>query len=288
MTTFASWVTAMDFGRAGGTFTMTGEIEKDDFMKFATSLASWKEPPTVFHIVSIGGDLGEAMRIGKLIRESQIPIWTGSECLSACVFIFIAGVERAAQGKVGLHRPYFDKKYFSDLTSIQAKEKYEELKQNSFTYLKDMEVSQAKTERIFQTGSTDVDILSAEEANTLFGYRSPFYEEWLTAKCGKYTEEQSKVIRSWSNLQAARMTLHVAQDESFSKAEKYGSNIRELVEGAQLALQMEKAGMLEPYIELSKIHQKCEKKSANSHVYSFHRSLKKHLIELENELEHKK
>lgn len=277
---FASNVSAMDFDQLGGTFTMHGEIEKDDSMRFIISLASWEHPPTVFYISSKGGALDEAMTIGRIIRASQIPVWTGEGCFSACVFIYASGVERDTRGKIGLHRPYFDKEYFSNLTSLEAKRKYEKLKQQSFAYLKELEVAQSLIDRIFQTGSTEVDILEADEANKLFGTRSPFYEEWLTAKCGKYTEKQSKVLNSWGNLQAARATLSLAKDESILKADNFGSNIQELIEGAKLALLLEKEAMLSPYIKLSEIHQKCEEKAVNAHVYKFHRSLQRDLLEL--------
>ncbi len=281
----ANNVNAMDFHQLGGTFTMQGEIEKDDWINFMISLASWDDPPTVFHISSKGGDLDEAMKIGRIIRNSEIPVWTGDECFSACVFIYASGVERYARGKIGLHRPYFDKEYFANLTSIEAKRKYDELKQESIAYLKELEVAQSLIDRMFQTGSTEVDILEADEANKLFGTRSPFYEEWLTAKCGKYTEEQLKVLSSWGSLQAARATLAIAKNESIPKADDFGSNIQELIRGAQLALQLEKAGTLEPYVELSEIHQKCEDEAVNTHVYEFHRSLQKKLLELSKEIE---
>lgn len=108
-TVFTSNVLGMDFDRLGGTFTMHGEIKKDDSLRFIAELVSWETPPTVFYIASKGGNLEEAMRIGKIIRESQIPVWSGEECYSACVFIYASGVEREAQGNIGLHRPYFDK-----------------------------------------------------------------------------------------------------------------------------------------------------------------------------------
>lgn len=269
---------ALDFERYGGTFSMDGEIVEGDAVRFLSELIKWEEPPTVFEITSMGGNLDEAMEIGRIIRESQIPVWSWGECYSACVFIYVAGVERDSKGTIGLHRPYFDKKYFATLDSIEAKKKYEELKAVSVEYLREMEVSQGIVERIFATGSTEADVLSAEEANTVLGYRSPFYEEWLTAKCGKYTDEQAKVISSMSALTAARATLAIAKDDSIPKADDFGGNIKELIADAQLALQMEKAGMLEPYAELSKIHVKCEEKAANSHVYGFHKSLKKYLL----------
>jgi hypothetical protein len=265
---------AMEYGRLGGTFTMAGEIKEYDFSEFLLELASWEVPPAIFHITSKGGNLDEAMRIGEIIRESQIPVWSGDECFSACVFIFASGVEREARGQVGLHRPYFEKSYFADLTSMEAKQKYDDLKLISVSYLKGIEVSQSIIDRMFQTGSTEVDLLSAEEANDMFGLRSPFYEEWLTAKCGKYTEEQARVLGSWSNLIAARSTLQVARNDSFPKSDDFGSNFPELMRNAQLAIQLEAAGMLQPYIELSKVHNRCTERAVNRHVYSFHKSLK--------------
>lgn len=276
----ANNIYALDFNRLGGTFTMVGAIEKDDSIKFLVELGTLEVPPTAFHITSNGGNLEEAMRIGEVIRESHIPVWTGEECDSACVFIYASGVERDAQGKIGLHRPYFDKLYFSNLTAMDAKKQYHELQLKSAEYLKNMEVSQTIIDRIFQTGSTEVDMLDKDAANKLFGSRSPFYEEWLTAKCGKFTDEQHRVLKSWSYLQAARATVAIAKDESISKSESFGSNIYELIEGGKLAFQLEKAGMLDSYIELSKLHNKCEKEAKSAHIYSFHKSIQKYVLDL--------
>lgn len=269
---------ALDFERYGGTFSMHGEIVEGDAIRFIAELIQWDDPPTVFNITSMGGNLDEAMEIGRIIRESQIPVWSWGECYSACVFIYVAGVERDSRGTIGLHRPYFERKYFASLGSIEARKKYEELKDVSVEYLKEMEVSQSIIERIFATDSTAADILDAEEANRILGHRSPFYEEWLTAKCGKYTDEQQKVISSMAALRAARATIVVAKDDSLPKSDNFGGNIDELVADAQLALQMEGAGMLEPYKQLSKIHAECERKAVNSHVFGFHRSLKKYIL----------
>ena len=60
-TVFTSNVLGMDFDRLGGTFTMHGEIKKDDSLRFIAELVSWETPPTVFYIASKGGNL--ALRI---------------------------------------------------------------------------------------------------------------------------------------------------------------------------------------------------------------------------------
>lgn len=215
--------------------------------------------------------------IGEIIRESQIPVWSGEQCSSACVFILVSGVERRAQGAVGLHRPYFDKSYFADLTSTEAKVKYYELKKQSIDYLRKMEVGQQIIERIFATDSTNIDLISEKEANNLFGFRSPFYEEWLMAKCGKYTDEESKIIKSYWSLMAARTTYAMLQDKTIPKTEDFGDNLPELVEDSQLAYQLEKANLLDPYVTLSNTHKKCIENAASQHIYSFHYAIKKYL-----------
>ncbi len=277
-TVFTSNVLGMDFDRLGGTFTMHGEIKKDDSLRFIAELVSWETPPTVFYITSKGGNLEEAMRIGKIIRESQIPVWSGEECYSACVFIYASGVEREAQGNIGLHRPDFDKEYFKNLSSVEAKNKYESLKMKSIQYLKEIEVSQGIIERMFHTGSTDIDIIEAGEANKIFGVRAPFYEEWLTAKCGKLTNEQLLVLESWNSLLAARETIRLAKDDITPKTESYGSNLQELVEHSQLAAQLAENGLLKEYIDLFHKHRKCTDKAVNDHVFSFHKALRSHFV----------
>jgi hypothetical protein len=272
---FASFSYAMEFARFGGTFSMSGKIESGDAVEFIIQLVSWETPPTIFFIDSSGGDLGEAMQIGWAIRESQIPVWSGENCHSACVFIYAAGVERLARGRVGLHRPYFPAEYFSGLTSVQAKEKYEDLEKESIGYLNEMGVNSSIIERIFQTGSSDIDVLSANEANRLFGKRSAFYDEWLAARCGRLNPTEKDVIDSWKNLEAARATVKVYGDDTMPKTDSFGSNISNLVSNSQLALAMERTGNLSAYIALHKKYSGCLAKAADEHAYKFHRKIKR-------------
>lgn len=283
LVTFSSYVDALEFTRLGGTFSMHGEIKEGDSAKFLVELASWESPPTIFHISSKGGDLVEAMTIGEIVRESQIPVWSGEECLSACVFVLIAGVERSVMGTIGFHRPYFDRSYFASLSLSEADKKYSELWEKSKAYLYTMGASQEVVDKILATRSSKIELLSQSKAAKLFAYRLPFYEEWLAAKCGSYTEEQSRVLRSLSALEAARATLTIAKQQDIPKTDEFGSNFAELRDDAQLAMQMEKAGMLEPYRELAKIHQECEEKAVNRHVFAFHRGIQEYVRKLATE-----
>lgn len=277
--TLSSATSAMEFGRLGGTFTMYGEIEPGDSVAFVKALIDWEHPPTIFHIQSTGGDLAEAMQIGRIVRDSHIPVWTGDECLSACVFIYASGIERFARGEVGLHRPYFGPHFFAGLTALEAERHYEDLREASEEFLREMGVSSAIVERMFETGSNEIDMLSESESNRLFGKRAPFYDEWLAAKCGRLSLDEQRVIESWSNLKAARATLSIAVDDAIPKSDSFGENISDLIKASLLAFRMEQAGTLQPYKDAAKRLSECEENAVNRHVYSFHTALKNYMDE---------
>ena len=104
-------VLSLDFSRLGGTFAMSGDIKPGDYEKFVQNLKSWEHPPTIFWIESNGGSVIDAIKIGSLIKESFIPIWTGEYCHSSCFLIYASGVERIAEGDIGIHRVYYDKEF---------------------------------------------------------------------------------------------------------------------------------------------------------------------------------
>jgi len=60
----------------------------------------------MLRINSVGGRIGEAERMAKLVRERGMDTFTSEECLSAATDVFIAGKERrvAAGAKVGFHQ----------------------------------------------------------------------------------------------------------------------------------------------------------------------------------------
>lgn len=61
----------------------------------------------VLQIESEGGRLAEGMRIGRLIRNSELATVVSTYCESAATFLFISGKERiiARGAKIGFHRP---------------------------------------------------------------------------------------------------------------------------------------------------------------------------------------
>jgi hypothetical protein len=89
---------------------ISGEITQQDFA-FVSSRSKefeFKRRLSVY-LNSPGGDVGVAMKIGRIIRsvDGETLIVAKARCYSSCALIFIAGVERFNIGELGLHRPYF-------------------------------------------------------------------------------------------------------------------------------------------------------------------------------------
>lgn len=58
---------------------------------------------------SIGGSVTEAIRLGRLLRETGFDVMVPSNgvCQGSCVYLLAAGRNKTVRGYVGLHRPYF-------------------------------------------------------------------------------------------------------------------------------------------------------------------------------------
>lgn len=137
---------------------------------------------------SQGGDLLAAMEIGRLLRKSNA--WTvvsvGAECSSACIFILASGVTRSVQGssvRLGLHRPRFDQKMFSNLDATKAKALYNRLIERCRVYLREMGISDRLLEDMLRIESNKVAYQDREYAeNLLLVGDDPAFQEWARAK----------------------------------------------------------------------------------------------------------
>lgn len=151
---------------------------------------------------SNGGDVIEAMNIGRLVRNTLIKTSTGQYytlnsptrfdvCLSACFFIFMSGVERnynpsysnRRKQSIGIHRPYFLPKYYKGLSSDIAKKEYNRLTKTSENFLKEIEVPDMYFEEMFKIPSNEMYMLSDAEAMSLNG-KTAYYDELLISRCG--------------------------------------------------------------------------------------------------------
>ena len=168
---------------------LDGEIEKEDFQKIINVVIAHGNIPSVMGITSSGGDLIEAMEIGRFIRKNHMPIVLIQPCDSACTFIVFAATKRKA-GKLGLHRPYYDPSYFSKLSSEDARKEYEKLDKETRKYLIEMNVPTIIIDKIMSIPSSDVEYLPIETYNKLAGENPPAYNEWLASRCGTFSDRE--------------------------------------------------------------------------------------------------
>tara|TARA_R110000868_G_scaffold44716_1_gene149048 strand:- start:269 stop:1054 length:786 start_codon:yes stop_codon:yes gene_type:complete len=246
---------------------MRGNIQGGDFKKFLNIYSNLKSPPKAFYVHSEGGNLEEAMLIGEVIRQSYIPLVAPVKCSSACFFLYASAVQRKANGNLGLHRPYFDPVYFSNLSPSNAEQEYNRLISLSRAYLRRMGISEEYIEKMFSVDSQDIWQISSDESDEMFGFRIPAFDEWLIAKCGKTSTGDDKVLRSYSVLQAIRLV-----DGDFSKLKLSQT---ELLEKASLALELEKAGLIEEYVQRFYSRLDCENAATDSHIRQVFSSYKK-------------
>ncbi|GGF46388.1 hypothetical protein GCM10007301_02360 [Azorhizobium oxalatiphilum] len=63
----------------------------------------------VVHLTSVGGRLGEAAKLGEVIRAHGLDTYVSAHCESACTLAFVFGGRRwvAPDGKLGFHGPSF-------------------------------------------------------------------------------------------------------------------------------------------------------------------------------------
>lgn len=109
---------------------------------------------------SDGGDLGAAMKIGKIVREYGYfaKVLPKARCLSACVYILAAAKQKQVLGSVGVHRPYFGSYEGGNAGKDIAK-----ALQGSKQYFREVNIPDGLAEIMFSTPPEEIKILSAEE-----------------------------------------------------------------------------------------------------------------------------
>lgn len=172
-----------------------GEIVAGDYAKFEKMVMQIFNPGTVW-LASPGGDLAEAIKIGRLVRELKLSVWVPSKnglffpmvnskqnavCASACFFIYAAGVDRRGE-ILGIHRPYFSMAAYQRMGLDEAAYRQSMATKNAGEYLKEMGVSSAIIERMNNIGSEKIVWLNENEVSDMTGFL-PEYVEWFKAKC---------------------------------------------------------------------------------------------------------
>jgi len=193
-----------------------GEIAKGDYDKVVDLYRENHPFIYGFSIASPGGDVAEAMKIGRLFKryllnvssplhmkertkggefEYSLPPTNEPECdighycvcASARAIIWFGGVERF--GTVGLHRPRTDDPLFRALAPNQAAEVYTRVLAEIRRYLDEMEVPKPLIETMVATSSADIKWVDHDDLR-----RPPSLAEWEDANCGSSSEKDGKLL----------------------------------------------------------------------------------------------
>jgi hypothetical protein len=153
-------------------------ITKGDLAAFNSAMESVSRTATnrimgvpfvTVELNSPGGDVVEAVGIGRVIYQHSAftMVRQGQECVSACVFIYIAGAVRTPQNSaaIGVHKPLLVAWYHMD--SAQAHAKYDGLMEYLRGYFRDLGVSGTAYEIMMHTESSDMHYFTAADLDRL-------------------------------------------------------------------------------------------------------------------------
>lgn len=212
--TFAASFGLDEFGQ----MTLQGDIRLGDADRAIAILLSIKPIaadiyvyPQSLQVNSRGGDVGEALKIGALVRALYMNVNVAPAdagvCASSCFFIYLAGVERGASGldrltsegkpgnfgPIGLHRPYFTVPDGGPKSS----QRQEEMMLTTATLLRAQHVPQFLIDKMMSYASNDIYWLNTEEIRSIGRFQAGVEEE-LISKCGYNAKREDKLSAAGS------------------------------------------------------------------------------------------
>ncbi|MGE8502336.1 MAG: hypothetical protein ACN6P1_08915 [Pseudomonas sp.] len=138
------------------------EIAPGDYEKLLEGLRAnpGKYTRKIVLLDSIGGSAPEAIRMGRLLRETGFETLVPSEgmCQGSCVYLLAAGKKRTINGHVALRRPPFPA---GDSALAQAAHGRQPF--SPATYFRDMGVDVSLAEAIYQVAPGRLHLLSKDE-----------------------------------------------------------------------------------------------------------------------------
>lgn len=196
---------------------LEGPIVPGDYEKVRNFMRTHHKTLGSFSLNSPGGNVLEALKIGRLFRRYLIsataPFYTalgnlsfttfrhpngndflcGSDggnlddctCASACALIWLGAVKR--YGSAGFHRPRIVDPQFVNMSPSDASAVYRDILRMVEVYMEEMEAPRALTDLMISTSSADLKWVSGDDE----GFRKPpSISEWLDAGCGAASQEE--------------------------------------------------------------------------------------------------
>lgn len=109
---------------------------------------------------SIGGSAPEAIRMGRLLRETGFDAVVPSTglCQGSCIYLLAAGHRKTVNGAVGLHRPHHPS---GESALAQAAHRHE--RYSPANYFREMQVSSRLAEEMQRIDPHRMKVLTAQE-----------------------------------------------------------------------------------------------------------------------------
>ena len=122
-------------------------------------------------INSAGGNVSEALKMAKLIRELELHVLLpmDAKCFSACFYLYSAGVTRTSSSdeSIGIHSPSFEKKFFNKLSQEEANLIYKGREAEAYDALRDFNIPEKFISKMKSVPSQDLHFLSYSDISEL-------------------------------------------------------------------------------------------------------------------------
>jgi len=188
-----------------GIMYLLGKIEPGDYERFVAAIRRRGANPFVLEVRSGGGDVNEAIRIGRLVRELAVSVHApiaympnpeapschlddqavGKHvdciCASACTLIWFGGVMRIG-AQIYIHS--IANEGFGSMSPAEAGRAYRQAMESVKSFLNEMGIDPKYADMMTRTGSTEIRKVRAQDDYNLFSW-DPAFREWLFTKCGK-------------------------------------------------------------------------------------------------------
>ncbi|WP_300030686.1 hypothetical protein [uncultured Roseobacter sp.] len=158
----------LDFDRQGEVLVLTGQIAEGDAARVTDALEAQADGLVYVRLNSPGGSVTDALAIGRDLRARGLETVAGAGdiCLSACPYIFAAGVARRAHedAQIGVHQHFFGAS--SALPAYWAVEVIQRGQADVMRYLDAMGVDTLVMQHALATPPDEIYVLLPEELET--------------------------------------------------------------------------------------------------------------------------
>ena len=237
-----------------------GQIQSGDYDRFIDQVKINQGKVGVVYLFSSGGDFYEAMKIGRAMRSlelasmapmqsetNSLPVCSSSFdspvpkdrenciCASACFFIHVGAIHRGGT-HLAVHRPYFEKGTFGNLSEAAAKLAFDTLQSEAKSYMSEMDVPTQISELVLGTASDDARILNEDTVRTYLFGALPYRHEWVRNRCSVLSASENARMTAYSrrllsSQRPALGALESSEQDDFSQLQ--GKQLEEISCGAK-------------------------------------------------------